>query len=53
MAKSILKCKKCKTYTLKQTHCNQKTIPIKPAKFSPEKEELRSKYRIKTKCRGK
>ena len=53
MAKSILICTKCHTYTLKDTHCNQKTIPIKPAKFSLEKEERLSKYRIKTKCHGK
>ncbi len=43
-------CTKCKEYTLKQTHCNKKTIPIKPAKFSLEKEKRLSKYRIKTKC---
>jgi len=53
MAKNILICQKCKTYTLKNTHCNKKTIQIKPAKFSLEKEELRSKYRVKTKCHGK
>ncbi len=50
MAKNILMCTKCKEYTLKQTHCKTKTIPIKPAKFSLEKEERLSKYRIKTKC---
>lgn len=49
MAKNILMCEKCKTYTLKQTHCNTKTIQIKPAKFSPEKEERLSKYRIRYK----
>jgi len=34
----ILKCKKCKTYTLKSScpECNSKTIPPKPAKYSPE-----------------
>ena len=53
MAKSILICQKCKTYTLKNTHCNKKTIQIKPAKFSLEKEERLSKYSIKTKFHGK
>lgn len=49
MAKSILICQKCRTYTLKKTHCSEKTITVKPAKFSPEKEERYSKYRIKYK----
>jgi len=44
MAKEILKCPKCNTYTLKQTHCT-KTITIKPAKFSLEKEKRIGKYR--------
>ena len=47
MAKSILICPKCNTYTLKKTHCNTETKTIKPAKFSLEKENKRSKYRIK------
>ncbi len=51
MAKSILMCPKCHAYTLKKTHCDEITKTIKPAKFSPEKEERYSKYRIK--CRGK
>lgn len=51
MAKSILKCTKCSTYTIKAKHCSLKTITIKPAKYSPEKEEKYSKYRIK--CHGK
>jgi len=42
-------CTKCRTFTLKKTHCKTKTISIKPAKFSPEKEEKYSKYRIKYK----
>lgn len=34
----ILKCNKCKKYTLKEycPDCNTKTISPKPAKFSPE-----------------
>lgn len=47
MAKNILICPVCNEYTLKETHCSTKTKTIKPAKFSPEKEELRSKYRVK------
>ncbi len=46
MAKNILICPKCREYTLKEQHCT-KTITIKPAKFSPEKEKKYSKYRIK------
>ncbi len=49
MAKSILICPKCHTYTLKDTHCDTKTITVKPAKFSPEKEEKYSKYRVRYK----
>jgi len=45
MGKEILKCQKCKTYTLKKVHCNKETIQIKPAKFSLEKEERIGKYR--------
>ena len=36
MAKEILKCTVCDKYTLKNTHCGQKTINIKPAKYSPQ-----------------
>ncbi len=35
MAKEILKCIICDNYTLQSEHCNQKTISIKPAKYSP------------------
>ncbi len=35
MAKEILKCVTCDSYTLKHLHCEQKTISIKPAKYSP------------------
>ena len=45
MIKEILKCKKCNTYTLKKTcpKCKEKTITIKPAKFSIE--DKYGKYR--------
>ena len=36
MAKNILKCVKCDSYTLKNIHCNNETINPKPAKYSPE-----------------
>lgn len=36
MAKEILRCQVCKKYTLKKTHCNEKTITTKPAKYSAE-----------------
>ena len=54
MAKEILKCVKCSVYTLKHIHCNEKTISIKPAKYSPEDKygAYRRKYlkeRIKNK----
>jgi len=35
MAKEILKCTICNSYTLKPEHCDAKTITIKPAKYSP------------------
>lgn len=47
MAKEILKCAVCESYTLKEIHCNSKTITIKPAKYSPE--DKYQKYRIKYK----
>lgn len=47
MAKEILKCNICNSYTLKQEHCNNKTVTIKPAKYSPE--DRYQKYRIKHK----
>ena len=34
--KHILKCKKCKEYTMLLEHCGTKSSPIKPAKYSPE-----------------
>ncbi|MAG50922.1 ribosome biogenesis protein [archaeon] len=38
MKQNILKCNKCKTYTLKEKcpTCNSKTTSPKPPKFSPE-----------------
>ncbi|MEK6934276.1 MAG: RNA-protein complex protein Nop10 [Nanoarchaeota archaeon] len=49
MAKEILKCASCNIYTLKESHCNQETINIKPAKFSPEDKfgKHRRIYKIK------
>lgn len=41
--KHILFCTKCKTYTMKETHCDVKTISKKPAKYSPE--DKYGKYR--------
>ena len=49
MAKEILICSKCHVYTLKETHCNEKTITIKPAKFSPE--DKYGSYRRKEKLK--
>jgi len=38
MIKEILRCIKCNIYTLKENcpKCKEKTITVKPAKFSPE-----------------
>jgi len=49
MTKEILKCLKCKVYTLKEfcPKCNNKTSTPKPAKFSPE--DRLGKYRRKYK----
>mgnify|MGYP001599866615 CR=1 FL=1 len=60
MAREILKCIICDAYTMKTEHCNEKTISIKPAKYSPEdklgyyrrkykKNELENSSNIKTK----
>jgi len=35
MAKHIMRCAVCHEYTLKDTHCNKKTISPKPPKYSP------------------
>lgn len=51
MAKEILICQTCHTYTLKSIHCNIKTITIKPAKYSPE--DKYGSYRRKEKLRLK
>jgi len=47
MAKSILKCIKCGSYTLKDKHCGKETINPKPAKYSPEDkyQDYRMKYK--------
>jgi len=47
MAKKILKCIKCCSFTLKEEHCNNRTINPKPAKYSPE--DKYQKYRMKYK----
>ncbi|MBS3073079.1 ribosome biogenesis protein [Candidatus Pacearchaeota archaeon] len=36
MSKEILFCNKCKKYTMKESCCGEKTITLKPAKYSPE-----------------
>jgi len=47
--KRILKCKKCNTYTLKDTceKCNNKTITVAPPKYSPD--DKYGKYRREVK----
>ena len=49
MAKHILKCPKCNSYTLKEIcpKCRTKTISPKPPNFSPE--DKYGKYRRKEK----
>ena len=53
MKKEILKCPKCKAYTLENIckKCNIKTLTPKPAKFSIEDKtgRWRRKYKIKYK----
>ncbi len=44
MVKEILKCVVCGSYTLKEKHCNNKSISPKPAKYSPE--DKYQKYRL-------
>ncbi len=47
--KHILKCSKCKQYTMQEKcpECNSKTINPKPAKYSPE--DKMGKYRREAK----
>lgn len=45
--KRISKCVVCGAYTMKDTHCNQKTLGPKPAKYSPE--DKFGKYRRQAK----
>ncbi|MBI2672140.1 ribosome biogenesis protein [Candidatus Woesearchaeota archaeon] len=47
MARRILKCVNCGSYTMKEEHCSKKTINPKPAKYSPEDkyQEYRLKYK--------
>ncbi|MBW2969426.1 RNA-protein complex protein Nop10 [Candidatus Woesearchaeota archaeon] len=46
--KKILKCKKCDKYTIKEIcECGEKTISIKPPKYSPK--DKYGKYRRKAK----
>ena len=47
MAKRILKCVVCNSYTLKEKHCEKQTINPKPAKYSPD--DKYQDYRIKYK----
>jgi len=48
MAKHIMKCPVCHTYTMKSVcTCGEKTIPPKPPKYSPE--DKYSDYRRKVK----
>jgi len=32
----ILFCEQCKSYTMQEMHCDSKTVPRQPAKWSPE-----------------
>jgi len=41
--KKILKCKVCGIFTMKESHCGEKTLSPKPAKYSPE--DKYGKYR--------
>ena len=34
--RELLKCVVCNEYTMNDTHCDNKTLPVKPAKWSPE-----------------
>ncbi|MFQ6010464.1 MAG: nucleolar RNA-binding Nop10p family protein [Candidatus Aenigmatarchaeota archaeon] len=43
------KCAKCGSYTLKEEHCETKTVSPHPPKFSIEKERKYGKYRRKAK----
>ena len=46
--KHILKCEKCKTYTMKELcKCSNKAVTVKPAKYSPD--EKYGGYRRKVK----
>lgn len=47
MTKHILKCVVCGAFTMKDVHCDKKTIPPKPAKYSPE--DKFGKYRRQAK----
>ncbi|MBI4153031.1 ribosome biogenesis protein [Candidatus Woesearchaeota archaeon] len=42
--KHILKCPKCREYTMKEEHCGEKTLRPQPAKWSPE--DKYGKYRL-------
>lgn len=41
--KHLLRCQVCGAYTMKATHCNEKTLSPKPAKYSPD--DKYGKYR--------
>jgi H/ACA ribonucleoprotein complex subunit 3 len=51
MARRILKCVDCGSYTMKEEHCSKRTVNPKPAKFSPEDkyQEYRMIYKQKFK----
>ncbi len=41
--KHIMKCSKCNAYTIKEEHCNEKSINPKPLKYSVQ--DKFAKYR--------
>ena len=45
----IMRCSKCGAYTLKDEHCDARTVTAHPPKFSVEKEKKYGKYRRKAK----
>jgi len=47
MAQHIHKCQKCSKYTLERVCCNEKTILVMPAKYSPD--DRYAKYRRQAK----
>ena len=47
MAKKIMRCVGCKTFTMKTECCNAKTIESKPPKFTPEDKYAQYRQEVK------